>query len=53
MKIHGGKAVIPPSGSRTVAVGHRKFIEEVKAQLGIKAMGRRIRRQEGTMLYFA
>ena len=33
-----------------MAVGNRKFIEEVKVHLGIKAIGRKIRGQGGTLL---
>ena len=33
-----------------MAVGNRKFIEEVKVHLGIKAIGRKIREQGETLL---
>jgi len=32
------------------AGAHQKFIEEVKVHLGIKAIGRKIREQGGTLL---
>ena len=38
------------SWTESVAVGNRKFIEEVKAHLGIKAIGRKIREQGRTLL---
>ncbi|MBC8018241.1 MAG: transposase, partial [Verrucomicrobia bacterium] len=46
----GGSIEREGSWTESVAVGHRKFIEEVKFHLGIKAIGRKIRGQGGTQL---
>ncbi|ADO00820.1 hypothetical protein Gbem_4123 [Citrifermentans bemidjiense Bem] len=35
---------------QSVAVGDRKFIEEVKTHLRVEAIGRRIREQVGNLL---
>ena len=46
----GGSFEREGSWTESLAVGHRKFIEEVKVHLGIKAIGRKIREQGGTLL---
>ena len=46
----GGSMERESSWTESVAVGNRKFIEEVKVRLGIKAVGRKIREQSGTLL---
>lgn len=46
----GGSVERESSWTESVAVGNRKFIEEVKARLGIKAIGKKIREQGGTLL---
>lgn len=46
----GGSIERESCWTESVAVGHRKYIEEVKARLGIKAIGRKIREQGGTLL---
>ena len=46
----GGSIERESSWTESVAVGPRKFIDEIKAHLGIKAIGRKIREQGGTLL---
>jgi len=46
----GGNIERESSWSESVAVGSRNFIEEIKARLGVKAIGRKIREQGGTLV---
>jgi putative transposase len=46
----GGSVERESSWTESVAVGSRKFVEEVKVRLGIKAIGRKIREQGETLL---
>jgi len=48
--LSGGSIERESSWTESVAVGNRKFIEEVKVHLGIKAIGRKIQEQGGTLL---
>ena len=46
----GGRVERENSWTESVAVGNRKFIEEIKVQLGIKAIGRKIQEQGRALL---
>jgi hypothetical protein len=46
----GGSLERESSWSESVAVGRQNFIEEIKTCLRVKAIGRKIRGQGGTML---
>lgn len=39
---NNGKAVKEPIWSESIAVGSKRFVEEIKGKLGIKAMGRKV-----------
>ena len=40
--INNGKAIKEPTWSESIAVGSKEFIEEIKGKLGMKAIGRKV-----------
>jgi len=40
--VNNGKAIKEPTWSESLAVGSKRFVEEIKEKLGIKAMGRKV-----------
>ncbi len=40
--VNNGKAIKEPSWSESIAVGSKRFVEEIKEKLGFKAMGRKV-----------
>lgn len=46
----GGCVERDGSWTESVAVGNREFVEDIKTRLGIKAIGKKIRGQEGSLL---
>ena len=46
--VNNGKAVREPIWSESIAVGSKRFVEEIKGKLGIKAVGRKVERNNGS-----
>jgi hypothetical protein len=40
--VNNGKAIKEPTWPESIAVGSKKFVEEIQGKLGIKAMGRKV-----------
>lgn len=40
--VSNGKVVIEPAWSESIAVGSKRFVEDIKIKLGIKAIGRKV-----------